>query len=288
MDFPQKQFLSVALLSALIATGCGTSTTPAEPAASTAPAAPKYRGIAPIDDTADGISPEAYEHDQGSERSTWRSRTRFIPIETLISDNLQELQENAEAVFVGVLTESALENDQEGSLPITRYDFVVENFIKGEGADNGTVSLRNFGGRNLDTGETVSTQFSFDFVVGERYLIFLRPDFAKSTLPIIFALSVHEGGDVLANQHGQQLVQLDERGAMSFSTAASHSPLNYGFVQQDAAASVPARLEAPAPVPESGDVEIVVKDERLSVANVSRTGLSKSVSLDSVVDQILD
>ena len=270
---PQKRFLSVMMLSAAI---------------SACPAMAEDGNAVPIGEAAQDYDSSVHVDEPAPETPSWRSRTRYLPIETLVSDNLQQLRANAEAVFVGELTGSVLENDEEGSVPITRYDFAVETYLKGESSNNGTISLRNIGGRSERSGATVSTHFSFDFVVGERYLVFLRPDFAKSTLPIIFALSVHEGGDVLANENGQQLVRLNEEGEMGFSAAASYSPLNYRARNEESAKTAPGTTEMPAPSPGRGAVEIMSPKKLSSTVKDVSDGLSEGVPLDSVVEQILD
>ena len=131
-----------------------------------------------------------------------------MPIEELLSSNLLELRENADVVFVGELTDSELISGRDGGVLRTRYEFAVETYLKGE-RTNDRISLRNLGGRSAVTGKTMSTPFSFEFTVGERYLVFLRPGFEELELPIIHAFSIKEGGDALVDPSGRQLVGLN-------------------------------------------------------------------------------
>ncbi|MGH6902800.1 MAG: hypothetical protein ACREIR_08675 [Geminicoccaceae bacterium] len=176
-----------------------------------------------------------------------------VPIEELLSSNLLELRENADLVFVGELIDSELISGRDGGVLRTRYEFAVETFLKGERADD-RISLRNLGGRSAVTGKTMSTPFSFEFTVGERYLVFLRPGFEELALPIIHAFSIEEGGDVLVDPSGRRLVGLSQVGQMVLASEADYAALNYG--PDRAIGAPPAPAAAPAPSPGSGEVRI--------------------------------
>jgi hypothetical protein len=156
-------------------------------------------------------------------------------------------------VFIGELTDSELISGRDGGVLRTRYEFAVETYLKGERADD-RISLRNLGGRSAVTGKTMSTAFSFEFTVGKRYLLFLRPGFEELVLPIIHAFSIEEGGDVLVDPSGRRLMALSQAGQMVLASEADYGALNYG--PERAILVAPAPAAAPSPSPGSGEVRI--------------------------------
>jgi hypothetical protein len=176
-----------------------------------------------------------------------------VPIEDLLSSNLLQLREHAEVVFVGELTDSELISGRETGVLRTRYDFTVETYLKGERPDD-RISVRNLGGRSETTGKTMSTPFSFEFTVGKRYLVFLRPGFEELTLPIIHAFSIEENGDVLVDPSGRRLMGISQAGQMVLASEADYGGLNYGPKEPIGVAPAPA--DAPAPSPGNDGVRI--------------------------------
>ena len=175
------------------------------------------------------------------------------PIEDLVSNNLLQLRENAEVVFVGTLAESELVSGRQGGVMETRYVFEIESYLKGERPED-RISLRNLGGRSEATGKTMSTPFSFEFAVGQRYLVFLRPGFEELALPIIEAFSILEGGEVVAGPSGHRLLGVSPSGEMIVASEAAYDTLDYG--PEGAISPAPAPTEAPPPDAGSAEVQI--------------------------------
>ena len=154
---------------------------------------------------------------------------------------------------MGELTESELISGRQGGVLRTRYEFAVESYLKGERPGD-RISISNLGGRSEETGKTMSTPFSFEFTVGDRYLVFLRPGFEELALPIIHAFSVEEGGDVLVDPSGRRLMGVSQAGQMVLASEAEYGVLNYG--PEQAIGVAPAPADAPPPSPGSGEVRI--------------------------------
>jgi hypothetical protein len=95
----------------------------------------------------------------------------------------------------------------------------------------------------------MSTPFSFEFTVGKRYLVFLRPGFEELSLPIIHAFSIEEGGEVLVDPSGRRLMEISQSGRMELASEAGYAPLNYGPRQATGVVPAPANATAPAEVP---------------------------------------
>lgn len=209
---------------------------------------------------------------EGGDSPGRAAETAPAPLEDLLSSNLLQLHENAEVVFVGTLTGSDLVSGRQGGVMETRYEFAVESYLKGERADD-RISLRNLGGRSAATGKTMSTPFSFEFTVGQRYLVFLRPGFAELALPIIEAFSVQENGEVIAAASGRRLMGVGPAGEMILAGEPAYGTLNYATVQ----AISPTPAEAPPPDAGSDGVEI-------NAAAAPRTGVEAAtgVSLEEI------
>lgn len=249
------------------------------------PACAQNTSIAPADE-ADSTG-QADEGASLDERSTpWQSRMRTVPIESLMSSNLLTLRDNAESVFVGELTARQLEGSGDTGILKTRYQFDVESYLKGEDIEKNKITITNLGGRDENDGTTMSTPFSFEFAVGQRYLVFLRNGHEKMTLPIIAAFSIQDSGDVLTAQNGQRLTGFNDQGDMQFSNETAYEAFNYAPRQVlDTAGAAAAPKTVPSPSAGQGDVEINTTTSA-NTAELAEDSEGDGVTLEDVVDLI--
>jgi len=166
---------------------------------------------------------------------------------TVVPQNLEQLESQAQTVFVGVCTSKTAQIAN--GIPVTVYTFTVTQAVKGPVQDGATVQVRQFGPATLQAkSSTLKTAATPPYNEGQETILFLNP---PSRIGLTAPVGLGQGVfNVTRDAKGNRVIALDPARrrmlASKMSTSKLASNARFTATEQTLLTDPPERVDVSA------------------------------------------